>query len=273
MGGDKNMNETQDKIISNAFSREAENYDSVVTQNPVMARLREIIRTTTAKYIPPESSILEINAGTGLDALWFSERGYRVHATDIADGMLASLEKKVKSFNKPEQFTFQKLSFTELEKVNLAPFDGIFSNFGGLNCISDISDVINGTKKVLKHGGYLVWVFMPRICPWELIQIFRGKFNLATRRFSKNGRVANVRGASIITYYFSAKQIKQLLGKDFEVICLQSLSLFAPPMNQTRFINRFPRLTNFLLRLDEIFGKLPLFNQCGDFLILVARYK
>ena len=32
-------------------------------------------------------SILELNAGTGTDAVWFAERGYRVHATDIAEGM------------------------------------------------------------------------------------------------------------------------------------------------------------------------------------------
>ena len=259
--------------INIGFSREAEFYDSDDTRNPVIISLRKTIREISTKNFPIHGSILEINAGTGLDALWFAEHGYRVHATDIADGMLAALEKKVISFDDPEQFTFQKLSFTELEKVNHAPFDGIFSNFGGLNCTNDLSAVVHGMKKVLKPNSYFVWVFMPKICFWEIAQIFLGRVEISTRRFKKNGVQANVRGALVSTYYYSAKQIMQVLGSDFEIIRLQGLSLFAPPMNQTGFINRFPWLTNFLLRLDEVVGKLPFFNLCGDFMILVARYR
>ncbi|HCK65664.1 MAG TPA: hypothetical protein DHW49_05315 [Anaerolineae bacterium] len=267
------MNKNQNELISEAFSREAESYDVEVTQNPVMSHLREQIRNIAKKYFPASGSILEINAGSGLDALWFAEHGYRIHATDIADGMLTSLEKKIKDFNKPHQFTFQKLSFTELEKTQHAPFDGIFSNFGGLNCIHDLTDIVQGIKKVLKPNGYVVFVFMPKICFWEIAQIFLGRINIATRRFKKNGVQANVRGVMVNTYYFSSNQVKRWLSEDFEILNAQSLSLFAPPMNQTGFINRFPALTNFLLRCDEIIGKLPLFNQCGDFLIMVAKYK
>lgn len=267
------MNKNQNELISEAFSREAESYDFEVTQNQVMSHLRKQIRDTAKKYFPASGSILEINAGTGLDALWFAEQGYRVHATDIASGMLTSLEKKIKDFDKPNQFTFQKLSFTELEKTNHAPFDGIFSNFGGLNCIYDLTDVLQGIKKVLKPNGYIIFVFMPKIFFWEIAQIFLGRINIATRRFKKDGAQANVRGVKVNTYYFSAHQMKKWLNKDFEILYLQSLSLFAPPMNQIGLINRFPALTNFLLHFDEIIGGLPLFNQCGDFLLMVAKYK
>lgn len=259
--------------INLGFSREAEFYEADELKNPVIISLRKTIRSIVAKHIPAGGSILEINAGTGLDALWFANHGYRIHATDIADGMLSALETKVNLFGKPNQFSFQKLSFLELENANHIPFDGVFSDFGGLNCTNDLPTVVQGIEKVLKPNGYVVWVLMPKICFWEIAQIFLGRINVAIRRFKKDGVQANVRGALVKTYYYSVKQIKQTLGENFEIIHFQSLSLFAPPMNQMKFINSFPQLTKLLLFFDEIVGKLPLFNRCGDFIILIARYR
>jgi methylase of polypeptide subunit release factors len=87
---------------------------------------------------PPRSSgsILELNAGTGSDAAYFADKGFLVHATDVADGMVNAIKEKAARL--PERLTVQQLSFTELESVEGAPFDLVFSNFGGLNCIPDL---------------------------------------------------------------------------------------------------------------------------------------
>jgi len=258
--------------INLGFSRESQFYDADDDANLVNRWARGLVRETVARYIPPGKSILEINAGTGADALWLAKRGYRVHATDIADGMMAAVRSKIEMSGLADRFTAQQLSFTELEQTMNAPFDGVFSNFGGLNCVPDLSVVARGVCHVLKPGGWVIWVIMPAICPWELLQILRGHWHTAIRRLRRGGVMANVRGAQIMTYYFTPRQIRRVLGSAFRVEYLQNFSLFCPPMYMQGFSKRFPRLTENLMRLDEYLGRLPLLNNWGDFIILSARY-
>lgn len=91
------------------------------------------------------------------------------------------------------------------------------------------------------------------------------------RRFMRGGTIANVGGVKIKTHYFTAGQVGKQLGSDFEVVHLQSFSLFCPPMNRVERLGRFPLLLRLLMWLDEQAGRLPVFNQCGDFLVLAAR--
>jgi len=48
------------------------------------------------KYIPKGGNILELNAGTGVDAVFLAEQGYKVYATDISDVMINEIQAKVK---------------------------------------------------------------------------------------------------------------------------------------------------------------------------------
>lgn len=257
--------------IDRGFSEEALGYDQENEVNPVIRWARSLVREAIVKFVPQESSILEINAGTGIDAKWLADRGYRVHATDVAQGMLSAIHEKIRESSTAERFTVQRLSFTELEQVDHAPFDAVFSNFGGLNCTPDLSLLVSGLKRVLKPGGWAIWVFMPPVCPWELIEIFRGRIKTAMRRFTRGGVFANVGGVQIKTHYFTAGHVSRQLGSDFKLVHLQSFSLFCPPMNRAGKIGKFPQLLHSLMRLDELSGELPVFNQCGDFLILIAR--
>ncbi|RME85935.1 MAG: methyltransferase domain-containing protein, partial [Caldilineae bacterium] len=81
--------------IAEAFSRTAEKYDSFAEDHPHLTRLRQKVYAHMMRHLPAESHILELNAGTGTDAVALAQRGYRVHATDIAPGMLARAEEKV----------------------------------------------------------------------------------------------------------------------------------------------------------------------------------
>jgi ubiquinone/menaquinone biosynthesis C-methylase UbiE len=258
--------------INQGFSREAQFYDADDEQNEINRWARSLVRKTVTHYVSSGSSILEINAGTGADALWLANNGYRIHATDIADGMLAAIHSKIQDSSVADRITIQKLSFTELEQATNAPFDGVFSNFGGLNCTPDLSRVAGGIRHVLKPGGYVICVVMPPFCPWELAQLLRGHWRNATRRFQSGGVLANVRGAHIMTYYFTPRQVHRALGPDFKVESVRCFSLFCPPMYMQGFARRFPRLTKLLMRFDEAFGQLPVLNNWGDFFILTARY-
>ena len=130
--------------------------------------MREQVRNHALSYVQTGQRILELNAGTGIDAVFFANNGCRVHAIDISEGMLTRLRKKVDLLNLHDRITVQKCSLTELENINQSPFDFIFSNFGGLNCVPDLTLVTNSISRLLKPGGFVTIVIMPKICPWEL---------------------------------------------------------------------------------------------------------
>jgi hypothetical protein len=123
---------------------------------------------------------------------------------------------------------------------------------------------------VLRPGGFVVWVIMPRVCPWELAQSLRGRFGVALRRVRGATR-ANVEGARVATFYFSPAQVVRALGPAFTLIGLQSLSLFSPPAFMDRFPHRFPRLFRALTQIDARVTRWPVLNSLGDFVMVTAE--
>lgn len=262
--------------INLGFSRKALVYDAYGAENAAVRWTRAQVRAQVMAVCPPskdgDGKILELNAGTGEDAAYFAQRGLRVHATDVADGMLAEIQRKIERESLLGRLTAQKLSFLDLEQVQDGPFDVVFSNFGGLNCVplAQLRVVAEKLPNVLKPGGALVWVLMPPICPWELAQAARGRFSVAFRRVRGQTR-AHVEGAYFSTFYFQPSQIIQLLRPNFSQFTLQSLSLFSPPAFMEGFPRRWPRLFHWLTQLDFLVSRWPIFNSMGDFYILSAK--
>jgi len=261
------------KAVNEGFSRKAEVYDAYCAGHPVIRWARNVIRQEVLGHVADGGSILELNAGTGSDAAYFVEQGRRVHATDVADGMVYAIQEKIQKLKTGGRFTSQQISFTDLDKVAGAPFDMIFSNFGGLNCISDLRAVTRSLPALLKPGGYVVWVVMPPVCLWELTQIMRGRLQVAVRRLNPKGVLANVEGAQIMTWYHNARTVRNAFGSNFHLLRRRLISLFGPPSYMDRFPFLYPRLTQFLLRLDELLGGMAPFNQWGDFVMYTLQYE
>lgn len=257
-------------LVNAGFSKVAPFYEAEDASNPIIYWARGLAREAVTERISAPASILEINAGTGADALWFAQKGYRVHATDIADGMLEFLLKKAGRFGDHELFSVQKISFTDLLNVERAPFDCVFSNFGGLNCIPDLSVLRPGLLYALKPGGMAVLVFMPPLCLWEVGYALRGNFRFAFRRFQRNA-TANIHGLKIQTYYHTPRKLIRSLGPEFHWVTQRSFSLLCPPMNMMRIYERFERFGPALMRIDEHLGRVPLLRSMGDFCIVVLR--
>ena len=193
--------------VATAFSRKAAEYDAFGADHVNLARMRRKVVDHVLRFLQPTDRILELNAGTGIDAAFFARRGYIVHAIDIAPGMLDHLADKIEQQQLHDRLTYQSLSFTEIDRVEGGPYDYLFSNFGGLNCIPDLSTVTQHLPQVLKPGGTLTWVIMPPICPWEMLMIVKGKFRIATRRLRRGGTLAHVEGVHFMTYYFTPQRV------------------------------------------------------------------
>src|ERR1700761_2213714 len=78
-----------------AFSKQSVIFDEIYRTNSIVEYKRQRVRQHVLNYIKPGAHILELNAGTGDDALFFAKQGFVVHATDISVGMQAQLKQKM----------------------------------------------------------------------------------------------------------------------------------------------------------------------------------
>jgi len=267
-----NSNTKQFTEVNKAFSRQSIIYDEYDRENPTLTWMRQQVMKHVLQYLRPNDKILELNSGTGKDAEFFASHGHTVHCTDLSDGMVEQMKKKYSSGKFGDKITIQQCSFTELDKVGAKKFDFIFSNFGGLNCIHDLRESTRFYPSLLNKNGRVCLVILPPICPWEIIQLFRGKFNVAFRRFNKEGVLANVEGVKFRTYYFSASKAMKALGKNFKLLKLESLALFTPIPQMEKIPKKFPGLARLLNKMDEKISGIFPFNRIGDHIIVTTEY-
>ena len=61
--------------INSAFSSIYEEYETLSKENYCDIYRRNIIRKHVEAFLDPKDAILEINAGSGIDAVYFAENG------------------------------------------------------------------------------------------------------------------------------------------------------------------------------------------------------
>jgi ubiquinone/menaquinone biosynthesis C-methylase UbiE len=259
-------------VVAEAFSRTAERYDRFAEDHPHQTRMRRKVYAHVARVLRPGARILELNAGTGTDAVELARMGFRVHATDIAPGMLERLRNKVARDDLGERITVQQLSFTALDEVEGGPYDAVFSDLGGLNCVADLGPIIRALPKVLVPGGIVTWVLMPPICLWELARIFVGDLRLATRRLARGGTRAHLEGLYFTVHYFTPKDVRRAFGADWDLLAIEGVSVITPTAESKNLAKRHPRIYGALAWLDDRLAPRAPWWGWGDFFAISLRY-
>jgi ubiquinone/menaquinone biosynthesis C-methylase UbiE len=259
--------------IAEAFSLTAEKYDQFGDDHPHLRRLRHKVYAHLTRFLQPGASILELNAGTGTDAVYLAGQGFRIHATDIAPGMLQRLRDKVERLGLRERVSVQECSFTELDGVQGGPFDAVFSNLGGLNCIPDLAPVIGALPGVLRPGGVITWVLMPPICLWELAAVFIGQVRFALRRLSPQGTRAHLEGLVFQVWYVTPQQVIAAFGDEYQLLAVEGLSVITPTAESKNLARRHPHVYGALSWLDDRLSTRPPWWGWGDFFIVSLRYQ
>jgi len=242
---------------------------------------------------------VELNAGTGEDAVFFARKGHSVHATDIASGMQEKLWAKAEcegltgSLGKVEtigdgekarkgeltgKVTRELCSFTELASLKeQGPYDLIFSNFAGLNCTDELDKVLRSFSTLLKPKGLVTLVILPKFSLWESLLIFKGKFRTATRRWSDwfggKGVRSRVEGQYFRCWYYSPAFVKKELGDEFELVGLEGLCTMVPPSYIEHFAERYPAWYQRLCRWEGQWKAAWPWKYIGDYYIISFRKK
>ncbi|MCB9183359.1 MAG: class I SAM-dependent methyltransferase [Flavobacteriales bacterium] len=252
-----------------AFSRQAPVFDAIDEGNAAIARMRGIVRAAALRHMVPGDRVLELNAGTGIDSVFFAEAGLRVTATDAAPGMIAQLARK--QAERPAlPLTVKACSFLELTRLGDDRFDHVFSNFGGLNCTDRLDLVLRDADALLRPGGTCTLVLMPRFSPWEMAAALKGRFRFAARRWHRNGTSAQVEGARFTCYYHGARDARRALP-GYTVLEQRALALLMPPPHITGFPSTHAIWLQRLHRAEETIAHRWPFRAWGDHFLISLR--
>lgn len=258
-----------------AFNKQSSLFDKLYSDNTIIQYKRERVRSHIKEYLPPNSNILELNAGTGEDAIYFAQLGHKIHATDISQGMQKILVEKVQQHGLSNKISNELCSYTSLENLkNKGPYDLIFSNFAGLNCTAELSKVLNSLFPLLNPGGMVTLVILPKFCLWETLLVFKGKVKTAFRRFfSSKGALAHIETVYFTCWYYNSSYIHRLLKDSFDLLSIEGLCTIVPPSYIEGFPEKYPRTYQFLKdQENKLKNKWP-WKYIGDYYIISFRKK
>lgn len=269
----EDTNTISEAEVAKAFDKQASLFDGLFSKNEIVQYKRRRVRDHVDELIKPASYILELNAGTGDDALYFASRGHKVHTTDLSPEMETVRLRKIQEAGLADRVSSACCSFTDLENLtNKGPFDLVFSNFAGLNCTSSLDKVLDSLNPLVKPGGLVIMVMLPKICIWEIAMAFKGKWKTALRRFSgSKGAKAQIEGEYFRCWYYNPSYIRKHLKNSFRAIKLEGLCCLVPPSYLENFPEHHPRAYSWLKKQEEKLGNHWPWNRVGDYYIISFR--
>ena len=248
------------------FDTIASEYDAQFSSSKIGIKQRQRVWKYLLRHTFSEQRVLELNCGTGIDAQFLGKRCLSVHATDLSTEMIAT----AKSRNSQDNVSFQKLGIQYLSEVN-NEYDLIFSNFGGLNCISpeEWSIAAKEIHRLLSKNGSFIAVIMSRKCLWERFY-FRLKKDSKNqrRRVSKHAIMANIGNQKVATWYYEPGELQHFLENKFNHVRSQPIGLFLPPSYLESFFAKNNRMLNVLSFLESFsLSSKWLANRADHYLI------
>ena len=254
-----------------AFDSVAADYDGPRGNNELIRRMRLTLWDSVHSTLTPGARLLDLGCGTGIDALEFARRGFHVVATDWSPRMVERARSRAVAAGLQSRVTVAHLGVQQLDQLDDA-FDGIYSNFGPLNCAPDLRDVAEECARLLRPGGRLVCSVMGRICPWELGHyVLRGRFRRAGVRAARGATAVGMNQHTIWTRYYLPREFHRNFAEHFALESYRALSLFLPPPYLVAYYRRHRRWCDALGRLDDRLGALPLLRDMGDHFLVVLR--
>jgi SAM-dependent methyltransferase len=236
--------------------------------------MRSLVQKIYLSYFPPGSALLELNSGTGTDAVFLASKGIKIFATDISPAMIDILKAKADSYGFSSMIKAEPYSFDEINQIDKHDFDGVISNFGGLNCINDFDKLSGDLAERLKTGGKFIAAVMNTTCPWEIFYyLLKFKPGEAFRRFHKGGIEADFNKEKVRTFYFSPRQFGKYFSKYFKTEKIYTLGLYTPAPYMYGIFDRFPSFVKTLMKIDEAVKGIFPFNRFGDHFIIVMKKK
>jgi ubiquinone/menaquinone biosynthesis C-methylase UbiE len=252
-----------------AFDRVAERYDEIFTETVIGRAQRAAVWDEMARLFQAGDRVLELNCGTGEDALFLARRGVAVEACDASAQMIEVAQRRKKMVMPESTIEFRRLATEQLAALGReGSFDGVLSNFAGLNCVPNLRRVAANLSRLTRPGANVLLCFLSRVCLWELIWFSaRGEFRKAARRV-RGSATAQLSGHAFPLWYPTIRQIKQAFAPWFDLRSVRAVGLLVPPSYLEFWASRHPGFIRSLGRMERSVGAWLLLRGFGDHVLL-----
>ncbi|MDB4916754.1 MAG: type 11 methyltransferase [Gemmatimonadetes bacterium] len=232
-----------------AFDAIAERFDTRFGAWASVAAQRRAVRSLLLSAFPRGARVVEVGGGTGEDAGWLMRQGRSVLLTDASPSMVRIANDKLRAHGTPSAQIVAAEQIGSMARDE--QFDGAFSNFAALNCVSDLDAVARGLAGIIRPGGKAMLVLFGVCAPGEwLVQLLRGDLRAATRRFSRGDVRARLGGREFSVRYHRTADIQRAMSPWFTLCARRGIGVCVPPSGAEPWISAHPRLLALLERLD-----------------------
>ena len=261
------------------FDHIASAYDSVFTDTAIGQFQRKRVWSYIESVMPQLGGfeLLELNCGTGEDAILFGEKGFNIVATDISSEMLKVTNRKAEQYSMQNRISSHYLDLDSFDETLFdKKFDLVFSNFGGLNCISpgSLKSLFNKLPAILNPGGRFIGIIMPKFCAWEtLFFLLKLKFKKAFRRFTSKEVTADLHGVQVKTWYYRPSEIMKWTKEKFVVKGINPVGFALPPSYLQKAFNYRKPLLLQLNSLEKRIGNSRFLAGMSDHFVIDLQLK
>ncbi len=270
--------------LAQAFDAIAPGYDQAygLENSQVMAWFRQENLDLLQATFPREANLLEVGCGTGEEALYLAQQGYRITATDVSPQMVAITRQKARLAGLDDRITASTLPAGRLHELeHQAQFDGAYASFGCLNCEPDLPELASALATLVKPGGAFVCSVMARVSPFE-ISWFLAHRQPATalRRLKSGWQMANVNSLtgeqapiSVTTRYLSRKELATFFAPHLAFERSRAMGLLVPPPYLEALYRRRLSFWRRMAHLERRLRDAWPWRGMGDHVSLVFRVK
>ncbi len=236
---------------ANPFDVLAANYDEQFDGSLIGGLMRRAVWRRLDARFEPGHRVLELNCGTGSDALHLARRGVVVLATDSSSEMLKMAKRKILDAGLSHLITTRQLTVEQIAEGALAEepaFDGALSDFGGLNCVSDLASAGRALAARVRTGGYAVLCLMGPFVPWEWLWFMsHGAPGSAFRRLRRDG----VTWRRIQVRYPTIRRARCALQPCFVHRRTAAVGALVPPPYAESWVRRWPQTLKVVNRWER----------------------
>jgi len=261
------------------FDAVAQLYDATFTDTRLGEQKRRQVHDVIRPLLVPGARVLEMNCGTGHDAIFMASLGAQVLATDISPAMLEVARASVRKHGLDAAVAFERLALQEACEpevaARLGSFDLVLSDFDGINCVDDPVLVGRAIDLLLNAHGSAILVFMPPLAAMEILgNLLRCRFRRAFNRLRRHGIDVHIGdGTYVRTWFHSVGSIVATLPETLTVRSVRAIGLLLPPTSMRGLYERhqrlFDRLENFTASMRRVY---PV-NRLGDHVLLHIQRK
>jgi ubiquinone/menaquinone biosynthesis C-methylase UbiE len=252
-----------------AFDSIAGSYDDLFTRSTIGRAQRGAVWEILFDIFEEGAHILELNCGTGEDALFLTRHDMSVVACDGSEGMIRTARMRMRNEDPDAPIQFELLPTEHLAQLRSATlFDGALSNFSGLNCVSDLNQVARNLASLVAPHAPVLICLSTRFCLAETLWfLFHGNFRKAFRR-TPGVAHAKVSGYMVKVHYPTLRDVRRSFLPWFRLRSCTGIGVAVPPSYLEPMVRKYPRLLGLLRWIDKRISRLPLLRIMGDHMLL-----